>query len=145
MAFVEFEDVSSATKALTELYGAPLHNSVKGGIRLSFAKNPLVRDVKSSGLLDQSLPSLFFPPETRPEQSGGSDARDTKFEFGIDPSADPELALALRMSMQEEQDRLDREGPALDSIVPKRRLGPGGKIRPTKALFDALSKTKPAP
>jgi RNA recognition motif. (a.k.a. RRM, RBD, or RNP domain)/UBA/TS-N domain/Aft1 HRR domain len=59
MAFVEFEDVSFATKALTELYGAPLHNSVKGGIRLSFAKNPLVRDVKSSGLLDLSLPSLF--------------------------------------------------------------------------------------
>ncbi|KAB5562949.1 RNA recognition domain-containing protein [Coniochaeta sp. 2T2.1] len=41
MCFVEFEDVSFATKALTELYGHPLHNSVKGGIRLSFSKNPL--------------------------------------------------------------------------------------------------------
>ncbi|CAI4218224.1 unnamed protein product [Parascedosporium putredinis] len=40
MCFVEFEDVSFATKALHELYGQPLHNSVKGGIRLSFSKNP---------------------------------------------------------------------------------------------------------
>lgn len=41
MCFVEFEDVSFATKALHELYGHMLHNSVKGGIRLSFSKNPL--------------------------------------------------------------------------------------------------------
>ena len=41
MCFVEFEDVSFATKALSDLYGQPLHNSVKGGIRLSFSKNPL--------------------------------------------------------------------------------------------------------
>jgi hypothetical protein len=41
MCFVEFEDISFATKALNELYGAQLHNSVKGGIRLSFSKNPL--------------------------------------------------------------------------------------------------------
>jgi hypothetical protein len=41
MCFVEFEDVSFATKALNELYGRPLSNSQKGGIRLSFSKNPL--------------------------------------------------------------------------------------------------------
>jgi hypothetical protein len=41
MCFVEFEDIAYATKALHELYGLPLHNSVKGGIRLSFSKNPL--------------------------------------------------------------------------------------------------------
>lgn len=41
MCFVEFEDTSFATKALKELYGYPLHNSTKGGIRLSFSKNPL--------------------------------------------------------------------------------------------------------
>ena len=41
MCFVEFEDVTFATKALNELYGQPLHNSIKGGIRLSFSKNPL--------------------------------------------------------------------------------------------------------
>lgn len=41
MCFVEFEDTSFATKALNDLYGYLLHNSVKGGIRLSFSKNPL--------------------------------------------------------------------------------------------------------
>lgn len=42
MCFVEFEDVACATQALAELNGSPLSNSVKGGIRLSFSKNPLV-------------------------------------------------------------------------------------------------------
>ncbi len=50
MCFVEFEDVSFATKALHELYGHMLHNSVKGGIRLSFSKNPLgVRSGQAPG------------------------------------------------------------------------------------------------
>jgi hypothetical protein len=50
MCFVEFEDVTFATKALHDLYGQPLHNSVKGGIRLSFSKNPLgVRSGQNSG------------------------------------------------------------------------------------------------
>ncbi|KAI9819535.1 MAG: hypothetical protein M1827_006984 [Pycnora praestabilis] len=31
------------------------------------------------------------------------------FEFGVDPSMDPELALALRMSYEEEKARLDKE------------------------------------
>ncbi|ETS03493.1 hypothetical protein M419DRAFT_75910 [Trichoderma reesei RUT C-30] len=48
MCFVEYEDIAHATKALTTLYGFPLHNSVKGGIRLSFSKNPLgVRSASS--------------------------------------------------------------------------------------------------
>lgn len=51
MCFVEFEDVSFATKALHDLYGQLLHNSVKGGIRLSFSKNPLgVRSGQASGM-----------------------------------------------------------------------------------------------
>lgn len=41
MCFVEFEDVTFATQAMNELQGYNLSNSVKGGIRLSFSKNPL--------------------------------------------------------------------------------------------------------
>ncbi|KAI9478876.1 MAG: hypothetical protein EXX96DRAFT_572558 [Benjaminiella poitrasii] len=41
MCFVEFEDAIYAAQALQELHGNPLSNSVKGGIRLSFSKNPL--------------------------------------------------------------------------------------------------------
>lgn len=41
MCFVEFEDEHFAGEALRELYGFGLSNSVKGGIRLSYSKNPL--------------------------------------------------------------------------------------------------------
>ncbi|KAK9414039.1 putative RRM domain-containing protein [Seiridium unicorne] len=41
LCFVEFEDVSFATKALHDLHGQTLSNSVKGGIRLGFSKNSL--------------------------------------------------------------------------------------------------------
>ncbi|QPG77205.1 hypothetical protein FOA43_004612 [Brettanomyces nanus] len=44
MCFVEFEDVAHAARALAELYGRTLPRSggsAKGGIRLSFSKNPL--------------------------------------------------------------------------------------------------------
>lgn len=41
MCFVEFEDEVLAGKALASLYGYILSNSVKGGIRLSYSKNPL--------------------------------------------------------------------------------------------------------
>ena len=41
-----------------------------------------------------------------PETGGGN------FEFGVDPQTDPELALALQMSMQEENQRLERENKA---------------------------------
>ncbi|EHY59819.1 proteasome regulatory particle base subunit rpn10 [Exophiala dermatitidis] len=44
------------------------------------------------------------------ETGGGEGAGGAAgFEFGVDPSADPELAMALRMSMEEEQNRLERE------------------------------------
>ncbi|KAJ6616199.1 hypothetical protein B0H10DRAFT_1404773 [Mycena sp. CBHHK59/15] len=51
MCFVEFEDVSYATKTLNELYGNTLGGLIKGGgIRLSYSKNPLgVRTPTSAG------------------------------------------------------------------------------------------------
>ena len=57
MCFVEFDDVGFATKALHDLYGRPLHNSVKGGMRLSFSKNPLgVRSPPASAPATPSTP-----------------------------------------------------------------------------------------
>ncbi|QRV72701.1 RNA recognition motif protein [Ceratobasidium sp. AG-Ba] len=56
MCFVEYEDVGYATKALNDMYGNTLGGLVKGGIRLSFSKNPLgVR-----------TPSLSSPPGVPP-------------------------------------------------------------------------------
>lgn len=68
MCFVEFEDVSFATRALHELYGQPLHNSVKGGIRLSFSKNPLgVRPGQTNGL---GLNAAMSPQAMSPGYAG---------------------------------------------------------------------------
>ncbi|KAJ3117107.1 hypothetical protein HDU96_007896 [Phlyctochytrium bullatum] len=54
MCFVEFDDVSCAHQALLELHGNPLTNSIKGGIRLSFSKNPLgVRQQQPSQTVQQ--------------------------------------------------------------------------------------------
>lgn len=68
MCFVEFEDISFATKALNELYGHPLHNSVKGGIRLSFSKNPLGVRTGQPGGMGPSTP--LSPSGPMPGQNG---------------------------------------------------------------------------
>lgn len=64
ICFVEFEDVSLATRALNELYGYQLSNSVKGGIRLSFSKNPLGVRSGQPGSMHQSTPLSPTGPMT---------------------------------------------------------------------------------
>ena len=54
-------------------------------------------------LSDLLITSPIVTPEGEAPASGS-------FEFGVDPSMDPELAMALRMSMEEERNRLAREG-----------------------------------
>lgn len=44
------------------------------------------------------------------------------FEFGVDPSMDPELALALRMSYEEEKARQERERKAKEAAEGKSEL-----------------------
>ncbi|KAI8354080.1 hypothetical protein BD560DRAFT_408066 [Blakeslea trispora] len=52
MCFVEFEDIVFASQALNELQGHNLTNSIKGGIRLSYSKNPLfIKPNKENGLM----------------------------------------------------------------------------------------------
>ncbi|CAA18309.1 RNA-binding protein Mde7 [Schizosaccharomyces pombe] len=41
MCFVEFEEVCHAAKAMEKMQGAALDDKIKGGIRLSYSKNPL--------------------------------------------------------------------------------------------------------
>jgi RNA recognition motif-containing protein len=74
MCFVEFEDTSFATRALKELYGIALHNSVKGGIRLSFSKNPLgVRSVQNvSNHIAHSLGSPTLASHGQQQQQHSS-------------------------------------------------------------------------
>lgn len=70
MCFVEFEDVTFATKSLHELYGHVLHNSVKGGIRLSFSKNPLGVRTGQPGSMGPSSP--MSPQGPMPGMNGMS-------------------------------------------------------------------------
>ncbi|KAL6711513.1 cell cycle RNA binding protein whi3 [Coniothyrium glycines] len=82
MCFVEFEDTSFATKALNELYGYMLHNSVKGGIRLSFSKNPLgVRSGQNSNM----GPSSAITPTTPLSGFGNSVAAPPGFSTATGP------------------------------------------------------------
>ncbi|KAI9337601.1 hypothetical protein DFJ73DRAFT_628873 [Zopfochytrium polystomum] len=66
MCFVEFEDVQYAQVALNELHGSPLSNSIKGGIRLSFSKNPL--GVRQPSNTPTPQPSVMGQPQSSQQQ-----------------------------------------------------------------------------
>ncbi|KAH8733050.1 26S proteasome non-ATPase-like protein regulatory subunit 4 [Phaeosphaeriaceae sp. PMI808] len=63
--------------------------------------------------------------------SGGND-----FEFGVDPSVDPELALALRMSFEEEKARQDKEKKAKEAAEGKSDLEPVAESDEKQPLLD---------
>ncbi|KAF2270458.1 26S proteasome non-ATPase-like protein regulatory subunit 4 [Lojkania enalia] len=52
----------------------------------------------------------------------GGDAGGNQFEFGVDPSVDPELALALRMSYEEEKARQEKDKKAKEVAEGKPEL-----------------------
>lgn len=63
MCFVEFENITLATQALHHMYGKCLSNSIKGGIRLSFSKNPLgVRNGQGGMLQHPGMTNQGPPP-----------------------------------------------------------------------------------
>ncbi|KIO29164.1 hypothetical protein M407DRAFT_242734 [Tulasnella calospora MUT 4182] len=68
--------------------------------------NLLSDAIVSSAILagESGLPGEFGAGE-----ASGSGAQNS-FEFGVDPSLDPELAMALRMSLEEEQARIAAQG-----------------------------------
>ncbi|WBW75518.1 RNA-binding protein Mde7 [Schizosaccharomyces osmophilus] len=79
MCFVEFEEISYATKTLNQLQGAILKNSPKGGIRLSYSKNPL--GVRSS----ESLPIVAAASQRASPVKNGS-AYSAKAQASLDRS-----------------------------------------------------------
>ena len=59
MCFVEFESVGAATETMTRMYGTVLRQSSKGGIRLSYSKNPLgVRSPPQNLFIDDASSSM---------------------------------------------------------------------------------------
>jgi len=52
----------------------------------------------------------------------GGEGGATQFEFGVNPELDPELALALRMSLEEERARQEKERKAKEEAEKKETL-----------------------
>ena len=61
---------------------------------------------RGSGLSDALLSSPIIQGE---DGMGGAGLGGAGFEFGVDPNEDPELALALRVSMEEQRQRQEEE------------------------------------
>ncbi len=115
--FIAFGDLESDTKAKLEAF----HENVKGGDGSHLVIVPPGPNLLS----DVLLTSPILAGEgggaggsggengvsgTEGGAAGGAGAAGGPgFEFGIDPSVDPELAMALRMSMEEETNRLERQ------------------------------------
>lgn len=59
-------------------------------------------------LYEQVASSPIILEGSAGEANFGMGGNDDFMDFGVDPSLDPELAMALRLSMQEEQDRQER-------------------------------------
>lgn len=99
VAFGELDD--DTTKKLTSF-----NENVKGGDGSHIAIIP-----PGPGLLSDQLVTSPILNGDGASGSGGGDGAGAaeNFEFGVDPSMDPELALALRMSMEEEKARQDKQ------------------------------------
>ncbi|CAL3966216.1 hypothetical protein PZA11_002937 [Diplocarpon coronariae] len=100
VAFGELDD--DTTKKLTSF-----NDNVKGSDGSHIAIIP-----PGPGLLsDQLVTSPILNGDGISGGGGGGEGASTgdNFEFGVDPSMDPELALALRMSMEEEKARQDKQ------------------------------------
>ena len=80
------------------------------------------------------------------ETGGGGAGGSSGFEFGVDPSADPELALALRMSMEEEKARQEKEKPAAEPTlenIPEESAA--GSSKETDPLLEAADGEESGP
>ena len=79
----------------------------------------------SSKLLSDQLiatPILLGENASGPSGSGGVGGGNEEFEFGFDPAMEPELALALRMSMEEEKARQEKAAREEEEAAKKASL-----------------------
>lgn len=85
---------------------------VKGGEGSHLAVVPPGPHLLSDALLTTPILGGDAVPGGTGAGAGGAEGVDggpNGFEFGVDPSMEPELALALRMSFEEEKARLEKE------------------------------------
>ncbi|KAI9722712.1 MAG: hypothetical protein M1812_001643 [Candelaria pacifica] len=106
--FIAFGELEGDNSAKLEAF----NENVKGGDGSHLAIIPPGPNLLSDSLLTTPI---MGGPGMEGGAGGGADGEATEgggprqFEFGVDPSMDPELALALRMSLEEEKSRLEKE------------------------------------
>ena len=105
--FIVFGDLDPENTKKLETF----NENIKGGDGSHIAIIPPGPSLLSDHIASSPiLAADGVAPRGEPGMDGGTGGGD--FEFGVDPSTDPELALALRMSMEEEKARQEKEGKA---------------------------------
>ncbi|KAG6003219.1 hypothetical protein E4U21_002251 [Claviceps maximensis] len=96
------------------------NDEVKG----SEGSNLVVIPPSSKLLSDQLISSPILLGEGAPSSGGavGMSGGNDEFEFGFDPAMEPELALALRMSMEEEKARQEKRAREEEEAAKKASL-----------------------
>ncbi|KAJ2858342.1 hypothetical protein J3B02_000314 [Coemansia erecta] len=109
MCFVEFESIDFATLAMGDLDGRMLTNSVGGGIRLSYSKNPLgVRsqnNPNSAGLVPPVTPVLnnaaAAAAAAAAAVSGGYHVNGTPYGYSVAALQQQQQQQQMQMQMQQ--------------------------------------------
>ena len=105
--FIAFGDLEPDNTKKLEAF----NENVKGGDGSHLAVIPPGPSLLSDHLVMTPILSADgVAPRGGGDDVGGADGGGGGFEFGVDPSTDPELALALRMSMEDEKARREKEG-----------------------------------
>jgi len=105
--FIAFGDLDPETTQKLEAF----HENIKGGDGSHLAIIPPGPNLLSDHLVTTPILGGDGTSARAGEGAGGEggESGGGGFEFGVDPSTDPELALALRMSLEEEKARLEKE------------------------------------
>ena len=103
--FISFGDLESETRSKLEDF----HKNVEGGDGSHLEFIPPGPNLLSDNLITTPIVNSGDGPSMGGAGGAGAEGGENSFEFGIDPSVDPELAMALRMSMEEETNRLSRQ------------------------------------
>ncbi|KAI4280856.1 MAG: hypothetical protein L6R38_004111 [Xanthoria sp. 2 TBL-2021] len=105
--FIAFGDLEPDNTKKLEVF----NENIKGGDGSHLAIIPPGPSLLSDTLVTTPILSADgVVPRGGGAEEGGAEGGGGGFEFGVDPSTDPELALALRISMEEEKARQEKEG-----------------------------------
>ncbi|KAL8643764.1 MAG: hypothetical protein Q9210_007564 [Variospora velana] len=106
--FIAFGDLEPENTKKLEVF----NENIKGGDGSHLAVIPPGPSLLSDTLVTTPILSADGVAPRGGADEAGADSGGGGFEFGVDPSTDPELAIALRMSMEEEKARQEREDKA---------------------------------